>query len=893
MSDTSLVFNVIGRDRGVNSLLARTAANVRGANAAAAAATVGFGAALASAAAHAVAFGASAAAAVGAVGLLPAVVASAALTIGAASAVTAGLGDAWKATGQKAAAGGSSATGTAQRVALAHREVRAATMALADAQRAALAAQEAVTRARADEVERLDDLGRAAAGAALDEERAVMALAESERDLIAARRSGSPRAIQEADFAYRQAQQTLDEVRDRVGDLGREQTEAARDGVEGSDAVQGALQRQADAQRAVTQAAERLADAQNAVREASAGAAAGGIDPAAEALARLSPAGRDVILTLRALVPGWQAAARAGQQATFTTVAGTLRDLSGIYLPRATSWLTRMGGSFNTAIRSAAGLAQTRDFVADVDLVLSNTAGATDRLARAVRPILNAFTQWAAVGSSFLPGLASSSLSIAQRFERWSIAARESGRMTEWIGNALSVLRSLGNIAGNVVGSIVAIFKAGDDGGSTLAALERGSAALRGWLESAQGQERVASIFATLRQILTGIANGFANADAPASGFFDALSVGGVVVSFLADHLDTLAAALPYLAGGYLLVKTAQVGANVASVASVPVQIAQVIANRRLATAISAQTAALVANRGATATAMVAKGGHTAATVAGDAATKRSIASMAAQKIAMVASAVATKAVTAAQWLWNIAMMANPIGLIILGVVALIAGIVLLWKNSETFRMIVTTAFNAVWGAIKFVWEWARDNWPLLLAILTGPIGGAVLVIVRNWDTIKAGAGAVVDFIVNGFNRVVGFVTNLPGRMNKAASGLWNGIWNGFKGMINRVIAGWNNLSFTVGGGSIAGVSIPSLTLHTPNLPMLARGGTVTRGGAAIVGDGGEPEVVTLPTGAEVTPLSRVPAAAGGAGGTVRVIVLGGDRDAVAYFRRLMAQYGF
>lgn len=265
---------------------------------------------------------------------------------------------------------------------MAQREVRNATQALADAQRDALDAQQAVTRARMDESERLDDLSRSLAGAKLDEEAAVLAVSRAEKELAAARRKGRPDEIREADLAYRQALQTLTDVRDRVGDLSQEQQEGQRKGVEGSDAVQQALRRQEEAQRAVAQAAERLADAQDAVKEASQAAAAGGIDPAAEALARLSPNARAVVLTLRALVPAWQGAARAGQNATFAGVAGDLRRMSGIYLPMATSWLARMGGSFNVAIRQSMGLATTKGFVKDVGTFTNNTALATDRLAR-------------------------------------------------------------------------------------------------------------------------------------------------------------------------------------------------------------------------------------------------------------------------------------------------------------------------------------------------------------------------------------------------------------------------------------------------------------------------------------------------------------------------------
>jgi phage-related protein len=117
--------------------------------------------------------------------------------------------------------------------------------------------------------------------------------------------------------------------------------------------------------------------------------------------------------------------------------------------------------------------------------------------------------------------------------------------------------------------------------------------------------------------------------------------------------------------------------------------------------------------------------------------------SLGAQKVATVAGTAATGIATAAQWAWNVALSANPIGLVIIAVIALVGGLVLLWKKSETFRAIVTGAFNAVWGAIQTGWHWVQANWPLLLAILTGPIGLAVRWIVQHWDQIVSTARAI------------------------------------------------------------------------------------------------------------------------------------------------------
>lgn len=66
---------------------------------------------------------------------------------------------------------------------------------------------------------------------------------------------------------------------------------------------------------------------------------------------------------------------------------------------------------------------------------------------------------------------------------------------------------------------------------------------------------------------------------------------------------------------------------------------------------------------------------------------------------------LATAAWAAVQWLLNAAMTANPIGIVIAVIAALVAGIILAYKNSETFRTIV----QGLWAAIKTAGEWIAD----------------------------------------------------------------------------------------------------------------------------------------------------------------------------------------
>lgn len=98
------------------------------------------------------------------------------------------------------------------------------------------------------------------------------------------------------------------------------------------------------------------------------------------------------------------------------------------------------------------------------------------------------------------------------------------------------------------------------------------------------------------------------------------------------------------------------------------------------------------------------------------ASTVASTAARIANTVATNAANVATKAWAVAQGILNAVLAANPIGLVVIAVVALVAAIVLAYKNSETFRNIVQAVMKAVGAAIgavvdvlAVVGEWIGD----------------------------------------------------------------------------------------------------------------------------------------------------------------------------------------
>jgi hypothetical protein len=70
---------------------------------------------------------------------------------------------------------------------------------------------------------------------------------------------------------------------------------------------------------------------------------------------------------------------------------------------------------------------------------------------------------------------------------------------------------------------------------------------------------------------------------------------------------------------------------------------------------------------------------------------------------AIKAYSAATKAAAALQAAWNFAMAANPIGVIVLGIAALVTGVVLAYRRFDGFRIVVNKVVNAVIGYFEFM----------------------------------------------------------------------------------------------------------------------------------------------------------------------------------------------
>jgi len=209
----------------------------------------------------------------------------------------------------------------------------------------------------------------------------------------------------------------------------------------------------------------------------------------------------------------------------------------------------------------------------------------------------------------------------------------------------------------------------------------------------------------------------------------------------------------------------------------------------------------------------------------------------------LIGIAAGIKVWTIAQAILNNTMKANVLLLVISLILGLASALVSAYETSETFRNVVDAVFNAVWGAIKFVFNWVKDNWPLILAILIGPVGLAALAIIRNWDSIVAGLKRawaaiktnVIDPLVAGFWGIVHAAQGLYDGVVGIFQGIGDFLGGIFSGALTKVKQGINWVigvinDFFIGGLNIVLDVIPGIPSIEPIDPIKMHSGGIVPG---------------------------------------------------------------
>jgi SLT domain-containing protein len=205
------------------------------------------------------------------------------------------------------------------------------------------------------------------------------------------------------------------------------------------------------------------------------------------------------------------------------------------------------------------------------------------------------------------------------------------------------------------------------------------------------------------------------------------------------------------------------------------------------------------------------------------------------------------KALSAVQFVLNAIMDANPISLIIVGISALVTGLIMAYQHSKTFRNFVNGLgegikkmfggmpkfFSTIWSGIKGAFSagvsFVKKHWLGIVEVILasfGPIGwgiDGIIEIVKHWGEISSwlkkqwhGMGKFFSGIWSGIKHAWSGVGSFfrhawSGTVGTVKKG-WGGVAKFFKGIWNGIKGAWHGVGsfFTsIGNAMLRGIGKP------------------------------------------------------------------------------------
>ena len=169
----------------------------------------------------------------------------------------------------------------------------------------------------------------------------------------------------------------------------------------------------------------------------------------------------------------------------------------------------------------------------------------------------------------------------------------------------------------------------------------------------------------------------------------------------------------------------------------------------------------------------------------------------------------------------KVAFTANPVGLIIVAIVAVIAIFVLLYKKCEWFR----NGVNAVWAVIKnaffSTWQWIKDKFNALLEIGS-----------NAWNGLKNSATAIIDKIKEAFSGFFDWINKKWESLKNLGSKLNPFNWFKGDGEVAQNYSGTNYFgggltTLAERGAELVEMNNSSYLVNSPTMANLPRGARI------------------------------------------------------------------
>ena len=222
----------------------------------------------------------------------------------------------------------------------------------------------------------------------------------------------------------------------------------------------------------------------------------------------LSPKAQAAAREVRALKPAFEALRSTVQDSFFSRIEGEITATAQALGGPLKSQLSTIGGAWGQAARNVLQYVRSTDGVNNVSTILKATGTSLTGLAAVTDDVSAGFLQVASsVAKAFGTKTSSVITDVGNKLSAFLIRIADNGQAVQWVSDAIVVFRHLGAIASNIAGVIGNVFKAAENvGGGLLNNLQQLTQAMQDFTGSAEGQEAIGNIFATVSTIAAQLA---------------------------------------------------------------------------------------------------------------------------------------------------------------------------------------------------------------------------------------------------------------------------------------------------------------------------------------------------------------------------------------------------
>lgn len=222
-------------------------------------------------------------------------------------------------------------------------------------------------------------------------------------------------------------------------------------------------------------------------------------------------------------------------------------------------------------------------------------------------------------------------------------------------------------------------------------------------------------------------------------------------------------------------------------------------------------------------------------------------------------------------------MALNPIVLIVGGIAAVVIGIGVLIANWDSLKDKVSEVWNSIlaWteNTCGSIIQTIGSAWQAIGSGISAAGTWITATAASIWEGLIAGATEMGAQFVEAYQLVAANIQAAWDGIKAFFSDLWGSITAGFRGMVNNIISGINQI--IAGLNSLCSFKVPDwvpgiggkgFQAKIPEVPKMATGGVVTDPTLALLGEGASPEAVV--------PLDRLSSFIGSSSGGVGGITI-------------------